>query len=435
MYRTHLWAAAALFVICGAAPAAFAQDASPEAYALPAGDALVPAPVAWEASAAHSVTGVWDSIFAVETESRDVFALNAADGKELWRKPAFYPPEKAMMHLPATDGKRVWLALTDTLYGLNARDGKVLFEAPLDGEIEEDPTFVNGHVIAFVSKIEGDTGSRERQFFVRDLDGTSGRIKASFSVGKAQQALFAVDREAMVCYVLLRKVDATAADRFAAAAYQFPGGQKIAAGTVGDVNGYPYAAVSRLAVAGPEGAAIYLKDKLDRPLNRFGRDLGRAVDITINGKKAIFLQGDRVSAADVNTPSIFWQFAIEGIAPGETPYLASSFFTTVGLRQVFPATTGAGPLIVAFDSQSGRNVRAAKGIDGVTAVTYFKNFLVVATGKKIIAVNLDKLVPLAKKEPSREAQKPAAADEAPKKDDMKKDEGVKKDDKKKDDDE
>lgn len=437
MHRKQLLAAAAFIAVCAGTVSASAQEAAPEAWALPAGDALVAAPAAWEASAALLVTGVWDTIVAVETEGRELFGLNAADGKELWRKPAFYPPEKALTHLPATDGKRIWYGLTDTLYGVSARDGKVLFEAPLDGEIEEDLIYVNGHVIAFVSKIEGESGSRERRYFIRDLDGTSGRIKGSFDVGKATQALFAADREAMVAYVLLRKVDATATDRFATASYQIPGGQKIASGSTGDVNGSPYAAVSRLAVAGPDGVSVYLKDALAKPLNRFGRDLSRpAVDVVINSKKAIFLQGDRVTAADVNSPAVAWQFTVEGIAPGETPYLANSFFTTVGLRQVFPATTGAGPLFIAFDSATGRNLRASKGIAGIASTTYFKNLLVVATGKKIIAVNLDKLVPLARVE----AQKPAPAavdDGAAKAPDAKAGDkpGNKKEEKKKDEDE
>lgn len=447
MHRMQLLAAAALFAVCAGTVPAFAQESDPDTYALPAGDALVAAPAAWEASAAQCVTGVWDTIVAIETEGRDLFALNAADGKELWRKPAFYPPEKALTHLPATDGKRVWLGLTDTLYGVSARDGKVLFEAPLDGEIEEDLAYVNGHVIALVSRIEGESGSRERQYFIRDLDGTSGKIKASFNVGKATQALFAVDREAMVAYVLLRKVDATPTDRFAASSYQIPGGQKIASGSTGDVNGSPYAAVSRLAIAGPDGASVYLKDALAKPLNRFGRDAGKpAVDVVINGKKAIFLQGDRVTAGDVSSPSVFWQFTVDGIAPGEVPYLSNSLFTTVGLRQVFPATTGAGPLFIAFDSANGKNLRASKGIEGIASTTYFKNLLVVATGKKIIAVNLDKLVPLARADAPKPAAKPA--DDEPKKGaDAKKDDGgkpgdkpgekpgTKKDEKKKDEDE
>lgn len=402
-----LWAAAAVVALPAGARA---QETAADVYTLPSGDALAAAPVAWEAGAAHMVIGVWDTIFAVDTDSRDVFAMNAADGKELWRKPGFYSPEKALTHLPATDGKHVWLPLTDAIYGIRARDGKVLFEAPLDGEIEEDLAYIGGQVVGLVSKIEGEKGTRERQFHVRTFDGGSGRVKNSVSVGKTTQALFAVDREALVCYTLLRKVDASPTDRFAVTSFQLPAGAKLSSGSIGDVNGYPFAGVSRLAVAGSEGIAVYLKDSLARPLNRFGRDLPRrAADVTISGKKAIFVQGDRVAAADVNTPAVFWQFVVEAIDPAEIPFLSPSLFTTVGLRQVFPANAGNTPVLIAFDSSTGKNVRASKGIDGMTSTTYFKNLLVVATGKKVMAVNLDKLGAL----PKKEAPKPAPKDEKP----------------------
>ncbi|MBI5524868.1 MAG: PQQ-binding-like beta-propeller repeat protein, partial [Deltaproteobacteria bacterium] len=407
MDRRGSWVvmAGVVVVLCVPAPAS-TQEGSGDTLAVPVGDALAAAPVAWEAGAAQMVVGVWDTIIAVETDSRDLFALNAADGKEIWRKPAFYSPEKALTHLPATDGKHVWLGLTDTLYGLRARDGKVLFEAPLDGEIEEDLAYIGGRVVGLVSKIEGEKGTRERQFYVRDFDGATGRIKNSINVGKTTQAMFAVDREALVCYTLLRKVDASPTDRFALTSYQLPAGAKLSSGSTGDVNGCPYAAVSRLAVAGPDGISVYLKDSLAKPLNRFGRDLPRqAADVTISGKKAIFIQGDRVSAADVNTPSVFWQFAVDGMSPGEIPFLSPSLFTTVGLRLVFPAAHGGSPLLVAFDSANGKNVRASRGIDGITSTTYFKNLLVAATGKKVMAINLDKLAVLPKKDAPKEPEK------------------------------
>lgn len=386
--------------------AAFAQEGPGDAYSVPSGDALPAAPVAWEAGAAHMVVGVWDTIVAVDTDSRDLFALNAADGKEIWRKPAFYSPEKALTHLPATDGKHVWLGLTDTLYGVRARDGKVLFDAPLDGEIEEDLAYIGGQVVGLVSKIEGEKGTRERQFYIRSFDGAAGRIRNSTAVGKTTQAMFAVDREALVAYTLLRKVDASPTDRFFVTSYQLPAGAKLSSGSTGDVNGYPFAAVSRLAVAGPDGISVYLKDSLAKPLNRFGRDIPRqAADVTISGKKAIFIQGDRVSAADVNTPSVFWQFTVEDTSPGEIPFLSPSLFTTVGLRQVFPAVHGGAPLLVAFDSATGKNVRASKGIEGITSTTYFKNLLVAATGKKVIAIALDKLAVLPRKEAPKEPEK------------------------------
>ena len=81
---------------------------------------------------------------------------------------------------------------------------------------------------------------------------------------------------------------------------------------------------------------------------------------------------------------------------------------------------------MAFDSATGKNVRVSKGLEGLSSTTYFKNFLVTANGKKIVAVNLDKLPVLAKKEPpkeSGEAKEPgkdaAAGDGAKKPDDAK----------------
>jgi hypothetical protein len=90
---------AALFT----ATAAAQEPPPPVYYTLPPPDTMEPAPIAWQTFPAHMIVGVWDTIVAVNTDQRAVFGLNANDGKELWRTPNFYSPEKAAIFPPVTD--------------------------------------------------------------------------------------------------------------------------------------------------------------------------------------------------------------------------------------------------------------------------------------------------------------------------------------------
>jgi outer membrane protein assembly factor BamB len=135
-----------------------------------------------------------------------------------------------------------------------------------------------------------------------------------------------------------------------------------------------------------------------RPLNRFGRDVREgAADVAIAGKRAVFVQGARVTAADVNSPAVPWSFMVEGTTPADPPSMSNILLTAVGQRLAYPAYSGNRPVIIAFDAQTGLNVRAGRGFTGLTSTTYFKNLLVMADGKRSFAVDLDRLMPLHRK--------------------------------------
>jgi hypothetical protein len=149
-----------------------------------------------------------------------------------------------------------------------------------------------------------------------------------------------------------------------------------------------------------------------RPLNRFQGD-GRetAADATITAKKAVFVQGPRVTAADVNSPAVPFIFEVEKTSPAEIPSLSSMLLMTVGQRLVYPAVYGGRNIFIAFDAPTGLNVRASAGLDGITSFTYFKNFLIVANGRKTTAVNLDKMLVLQRRIEQKPENGPSPAGE------------------------